>query len=271
MTYLKGKGSFTLLAARTLIINSVLAGVLAGTVSCGKAGTNVADCEAGNKSVPCSERTRDEEIRRALDDGDLASAVTHLEEAIAEEPENYNRYSLLGAAYAAVAGFDIFNVVQAQFGGSSSIFDVMKNFLPDPVALTATEYDTSLGNMKKSIDILTAIPAEKRSQTSGERYATSASLQLTLYQSAYSIMYINKFAYTAESGSNLDIAKLESMSDADAEAILANLAAAAAVQQGEQGQGVSTAVGEAQAAIDATEGATTKEKLVNYMKAKNGS
>ena len=146
----------------------------------------------------------------------------------------------------------------------------MKNFLPDPVALTETEYQESLNTMKKGVDILNVIPAEKRALTSGERYAASASLQLTLYQSAYSVMYINKFAYSAASGTTLDISKLESMTDADAEAILANLAAAGSVQQGENGQAVSTAVAGAQAAIDATEGATTKEKLVNYMKLKNG-
>jgi len=239
--------------------------------SCGTPGTNVADCDTDSSSVPCTERTRDEEIRRALDAGDLPTAIINLEAAIAEEPENYNRYSLIAAAYAGVAGFDIFNVVKAQFGGSSSIFDVMKNFLPDPVALTTTEYDDSLANMKKSVDILNAIPAEKRDLASGERYATSASLQLTLYQSAYSIMYINKFAYSAASGSSIDVTKLESMSDADAEAILENLAAAAAVQQGAQGEGVSTAVASAEAAIAATEGATTREKLINYMKAQEGS
>src|SRR5690606_35794715 len=104
--------------------------------------------------------------------------------------------------------------------------------------------------MSLAVNQLIAIPEDLRAPSSGEEWAASASLQLTLYQSGYSVMHLNKFAYSASSGGVVDLARLETMTDADAEAIIENLAAAAAVQQGGQGEQVAEAVARAQAQID---------------------
>src|SRR5687768_15328272 len=77
--------------------------------------SNVADCEDPKPGVPCSELTTEEQARQALNDGDYDTAVTLFTELVAEEPDDYQLRAVLGAAYAARAGFDILSVVKANF------------------------------------------------------------------------------------------------------------------------------------------------------------
>jgi tetratricopeptide (TPR) repeat protein len=215
-------------------------------------------CGTQNQATSYVSLTQDEKAREALDAQDYEKAIELYEELIAAEPEKYERYRYLAAAYASAAGFDIISVAKSDVGGSGSLLDAMGSFLPaDP----SVEQLTNMGLAK---DTLLRIPAELRSKDNTEvAYASGAAVQLEFYQSAYSIMYINRFAQATPTG-ELDPARLDSMSDADVSNILDNFAQVAA--QG--GEGVPAAAQKVLTEIDEQEGATQKEKLINYLKAK---
>jgi hypothetical protein len=243
---------------------------LAAFAACGK--DNIADCDKGNKKVPCSARTDDENARIALDDGDFDTAVTLLDDLIAKEPDKYARYPLAAAAHAGRAGISILSLAQSQLAsgtgsGSSSgsgsgggLFDAVGQFLPDPVALGDAAYDARVTDMAAAVAKLNAIPADLRATTSSEAYASSATLQLGLYSAVYSVMYLNKFAVTVATTGALDPDKLNSMTDADASAILGSLTAAAE-SQAAGNPALQTKVNDALAQIQAQSGSTDKEKL----------
>jgi hypothetical protein len=203
--------------------------------------------------------TKEEDARVALDDGDLETAVTLLSELVTADPTNYQRYPLLAAAYAGRAGFDILNIATANFGGNSSLIQTMGAFLPTPLS-RGSLYDQSLSDMKLANATLTGIPEELRSATSSDKYATSAVMQLTLYQSAYGVMVLNKFTY---SSTDYDPSLLSSMTAEDAAAVLTAFAAAGAASGGNMAKAVNSAL----AAIQAQPGATDQEKLAAWSQA----
>jgi len=220
---------------------------------------NLFDCDGGYARSHCTERTKEEDARIALDSGDYDTAIELLSALIAEEPENYRRYPLMSAAYAARSGFDILNVVTANFGGNDSILKTMTSFLPTPTS-KGDAYAQSLEDMKSANQTLLAIPADQRLSTSSDKYATSAVLQLTLYQAAYGVMLLNKFTYGA---SGYDPSLLATMSAADAAAILTAFAGAAGAGSGGAGSAASSAV----SAISGQPGATDQEKLAAWSQA----
>lgn len=224
---------------------------------------SVYDCDDPTSGVPCEKRSKDEDVRVALNKGDLDTAVTLLKELVAAEPTKYERYPLLAAALAGRSGFDIFNVVKAKFGGDASLLETMSAFVPTPTT-RGDKFTSSLTDMSEAVSTLNAVPAEKRADITTDSFATSCALQLTLYQSAYSIMLINQFAYST---SGYDPSLLSKMTPADAALILKNLLAAGAVVAGPGGEAASAAVNKAYSAIQAQSGATDDEKIANYVKA----
>lgn len=237
---------------KNMTVGSLLVAALLLTSSCGTA--NLFDCKDGRAKSKCTKRTKDEDARIALDNGDMTTAVALLQELVDAEPEEYTRYPLLAAAYAGKSGFNILNVVSANFGGADSIVKTMTSFLPTPVS-KGDGYEDSLTNMNTSVTRLVSIPEDRRAVTSADKYATSAVLQLTLYRAAYAIMLLNKYSYST---TEYDPSKLSSMTAEDAEKILAILSSAA----GDSGAGA--AARKAQAAIEAQPGATTQEKLAAW-------
>ena len=223
------------------------------------------DCSAPTSGVQCNPRTKDEDARIALDKGDMTTAVTLLKELIAGEPTKYERYPILAAALAGKSGFDVFNVVKSNFGGSESLIETLGSFLPTPTSKGAG-YDASLADMNESVTTLTSVPESLRSAVSSDRFAASCSLQLVLYQSAYSIMLINKYLYTAD---GFDPSKLSTMSVEDATAILSNLLSASSVATGATGTEATKAVKAAYDSIQAQPGTTDQEKIAAYAKSTN--
>ncbi len=216
-------------------------------------------CGTASKAGPYAQKTQDEKAREALDNLDYATAIELYSELVAANPEEYERYRLLAAAYAAFAGFDIIEAAKSNVsgGGSGSLIDTLGSFLP------ADPSPEELDAMKLSKETLLSIPAEYRSKDNTEvAYASGAATQLEFYQSAYAIMYLNRFASTTATGS-LDPAKLDSMTDEDVSNILNNFSEVAA----SGGAGVPAAAQAVLASIDTQEGATQKEKLVNYLNA----
>jgi hypothetical protein len=214
-------------------------------------------CDTASKARPYATLTQEEKAREALDALDYETAIELYKELVEAEPEVYVRYRYLAAAYAAAAGFDILSVAKSNVGGSGSLLDALGSFLPaDPT----TEELERMGLAK---DTLLSIPAEYRSKDNTEvAYASGAAVQLEFYQSAYGIMYINRFAQVTPEG-GLDPSRLESMTDDDVTNILTNFSQVAATG----GEGVPAAAQTVLNQIDQQEGATQKEKLINYLNA----
>lgn len=231
--------------------------LMALTASCGS--QNFFDCDGGYAASKCARLTPDEQARVALDRGELSEAIEILTDLVASDPTNYQRYPLLAAAYAGRSGFDLFNIVSANFGGDQSILSVMESFVPTPTDL-GSSYEQSLTDMGASVAALLAIPAEYRSSVSGDKYASSAVLQLTLYQSAYGVMYLNKFTYGA---SGYDPLLLATMTADDAVIILNAFLGAATAAGGEAATSANSAI----AAIQAQPGASDLERLAAWSQA----
>ena len=248
-----------------------IAALLLGA-ACGTA--NVADCDKGKKAVPCSARTDDENARLALDNGDFATAVTLLDGLVAKEPETYDRFPLCAAAHAGRAGISILALATSSLarggtgsGSDSGLIGAVGGFLPNLRTLGDAGYDAALVDMGAAVARLTAIPAANRGVTSSQSYAASALLQLGLYQTVYSVMYLNKFVISATTGT-FDRAKLETMSDADAALVIDNLAAAAA-SQAEGNPALQAQITTVLGQVQAQDGSSTKDKLKALIAARN--
>lgn len=225
---------------------------------------NVADCEKGRKPVPCSARSADEDARLALDDHDYDRAIELLASLVEEEPETYERYPLLAAAYAGRGGIAILDIINAQSAaGGGSLLDALATFLPSP-SNPEIDYPKALADVAAANEILRRIPAASLADTE-LAYGNSARLQLTLYQSAYSVMYLNQFTISAATG-QVDLNQLENMTAADAVVILQNLSQAATLQQGEQGAAIQAKVNQALADIQGQNGETDLEKLKEFVR-----
>ena len=234
-------------------------------LSCGK--KNIAECTDTSSAI-CSERTPDENARLALEQKDYATAAQILEDLVSKEPTVYSRFPLLAAAYAAQSGFDIFKAAQ-KTSDSSSLLATVRTFIPTPGSVSDADYKTALQTMKKSVDKLKSIPAASRLATSSDKYAASAVLQLTLYESAYSIMYLSQFAFSAANPNTVDVSKLSTMTESDAKTIIDSLADAGASFGGQSGQQLKTSIDSALATINSQPGATLKDKVSAYVQAQN--
>ena len=201
--------------------------VCSGLHGCGT--TNLGSCPGVNPLVKCTEADTDEAIRIALDEEDLEKARTLLEQAIADEPENYNRYPLLGAVYAGLAGFRLLNAISSAGSSSedSSVTSAMDAFLPDPASMTRTDYIANIDLMALAVSTLQAIPAEFLANAETDKYANSASQQLPVYLAAHAAMYMKLFTFNFDTGAP-DLDQLTNLGTADADTIIALLTAAAA-------------------------------------------
>lgn len=237
-------------------------------LACGP--NNIADCDKGLPGVPCSQRTSEEDARLALDGGDYDEAIRLLTALIEAEPDNYARYTLLAAAYAARAKIAILDLAMNSLTASgSNAIDQLQDYLPNPDNVGATTYAAYLADVRQAVGTLKAIPEDLRSLTSSEAYAKSAQIQLGLYSAVYSVMYLNQFIATTADGS-LDPTKLASMSEEDAITVIATLADAGQLQSAAGSSASSASIDATLAAIDAQPGATRKEKLQNYVQATQG-
>lgn len=223
---------------------------------------SLASCGSENLAKGRVEEDTDDKITYAMNNDDFDTAITLLEQQIESYPEEYQRFALLGAAYAARAGVSILAMVKAQFSsgstgsGGSSLVSQLSSFIP------TTPTAQNLSDLKTGLDRLQAIPAAERAEGTEEKYGQSASFQLTLYSAAYSVMYMSQF--TSAVTGDFDPAKVATMSDADVENILDALILAAASGTG-PAAGLGDVIDEALVQIEQQPGSTTREKMVNYM------
>jgi hypothetical protein len=241
----------------------ILTGVLAAQLACGK---NV--FKSGVKSDPAEDSTL------ALEKNNPDGAISILENALIREPANPQYLSILATAYATRAGIDPltlgskFSTSSASLlGDASSTGSITSLFSLMPEATAAVIKDIDY-----AVNILSGqIPAALRQP--GDTFKTA------IYMTASMVLHTK--ALDSRGKGTLTAADIASLSDADANAILNNLGAAAALLSANgAAPGVSSAAASETAAaaltkystqIDAAEGTTKAEKLRNYLAANPGA
>lgn len=243
---------------------------------CGK---NLGDCSATPRVIPCTKKTAEDIARQAMADHDYDLAVQMLEPEVEtlkadlslSDQAKYRLHPLLAAAYAGRAGFSIFSAIQGQSSSAGSqsggIIGQMSSIVPSPSGVTVATYSAMISDMGTATEILQEIPATLLGETQEESFGKSATIQLTLYLSAHSVMIMNRFILSPITGA-FDASGLANMSEADAEAILNSLTNASQVP-GTENPEVKKKIEDALSAIGSSPGATRGEKLKDYL-AKNG-
>lgn len=220
-----------------------------------------ASCDTESKAGPYAELTTSERARQALDDGDYELAIEYYTTVLEEDPEDYESYRFLAAAYASAGGFDVFTAIQGTLEGAAdgegnSPLQALGDFVPaDPT-------DEQIENLRLAVATIERLPAEYRRYEDTEiETASSAAQQLEFYQTAYSLTSINKFAKVTEEGS-IDPEQLETMTAEDVDDILGSFESIAA-------SGSDSVMGEAAAdilaQIDAAPGESRRDKLIDYL------
>lgn len=248
----------------------MIVALFALSIGCGE--DNVADCETGRKGIPCTPRTAEEDARRALDESppNYGRAIELLEPLITAEPESYARHVLLGASYAGRGGISILQLVESQLddsgNASGSLIGSLSAILPDPLELQES-YDGAVADVGRAVSVLQLVPND--ATDADARYAVSAGLQLTLYRSAYSVMYLNKFVISPSTGA-FDPALLATMTEADALVVIQTLIAAGGASGIPGSEVIGTQASDTVAAIQAAGGATNVARLQSYVAASQG-
>lgn len=218
------------------------------------------------KQKNCVKKSPDERAVLAFNEGDYALAQSLLEELIAAEPDQFFRYPRLAAVYSVQGGFDLFDLANIKGGGDSNggFFGSVSEFLPTPDPENLPDFKDKVTKIGQAVHLLEAIPADNRTVGS-TFYAASASLQLTLYQTAYSIMYLNQFAVPVTAGSTqIDPERLSSLTIEDAKIILNNLGAAAKNAETTDPATAAKITGIV-AAINSQDGGDSRQNLIAFM------
>lgn len=217
-------------------------------------------CGTENVAASKTELSSKEEARVELDADNFAKAIELYLVAIEEDPEDYSLYRFLAAAYAGLGGFSAVDALSP--GGDQSNGDNSEGGLGQldalvPAAPTAEQVNA----LASARDTLLAMPAAYRDANNSEiEDAASAAIQLTLYQTAYAIAYMNQFKVANSDG--FDPEKLANMSPEDAAAIIGALAGAAEATGSE---GLGAGVAEILTEIESSEGENDRDRLVSYL------
>lgn len=220
-------------------------------------------CGSNNIATPYTKLTLKEKARIALDQEDFDTAVKFYNEWIVSNPEDYESYRFLAAAYAGAGGFSVFGAIKglAESAGdsSSSVTEVISSLIPSE----PSEIQTS--NMSSAINQILELPAAYRvAGDESAESAKSASLQLSLYRTALSIMILKRYTKQIKSQVDQDSGSIEEMTDEEIDLLFSNLEAAVLETSNES---MKESLEKTLADIDAQQGSSQKEKLANYVKA----
>ncbi|MFK7873555.1 MAG: hypothetical protein AB8C84_10415 [Oligoflexales bacterium] len=240
--------------------------VFIGSISC-QGLQSLVECPDGEGASgvgQCVPQSDDEKAVLAMNSGDYSSAQELLEALIAAEPEVYIRYPRLATVYALQGGVDLLEIAQSQSSGESSGsgLDSIGAFLPEPDPDQMEDYTAKVTKVGLAKDTLNRIPA-------AELLELKAKFQLSIYQSAYSVMYMNQFVIPVSPGSNeISAESLENLTPEAALVILSNLRSSSsniAEEDPEAAEKIDAVLEQ----IDAQEGGSDDEKLQEFLKAQN--
>jgi len=217
-------------------------------------------CGTDNIAKPYTPLTTEEKAREALRDENYTEAIELFQAAIEEDPENYQLFRYLATAIAVVSGFDLFEFFSNQIrGGEADLSANIRQSLPSDPSLE------QLNLLNQSIGILLSIPVSYRDPAISSGAATkSIAIQIAIYQTGYSLMYLNRFNQKKSDGS-LDRQRLESMSDEDAEAIMSSLRS---VVESSANPALSADVNKIINEMEAQDGDSQRDRLIQYIESK---
>ncbi|MBP9707923.1 MAG: hypothetical protein KBD78_09770 [Oligoflexales bacterium] len=242
--------------------------LLIGT-SCGSG--NIFNCASPLSYVKCEPASPLEEAQKSLNNNQSDRAIELLEQYQLDHPGDFSYYPLLAAAYAQKAGIDIFKMLDigeeneesegAEPGETTTFMDTIGTFLPSPTDMTADAYQLSLTFLAQANTTLEAMPEEQREDAATYPYAASAKFQLSLYTSAYGVMFLNQFVIPdLENPGEIDLETLSYLSAADAAIIIDSFTQAAG-----GGGPLSAGAQNILTQIENSPGDTTEEKIQAYV------
>lgn len=195
-----------------------------------------------------------------LDQKKADQAIEVLSDALEENPEDWTLVSLMASAKAQKAGVDTTEVAlkmatkddKKETGTSSNPLTSLFTVLP-----TATQENLDL--MHEAVDYINSIPDEER--------ISADTFKLSMFNTSYTALQ-TKF-FDNDGNGKFTIEELATLDEATAITILESLinvqAAAANYSAGDNTGKAASKVGEIASKISSQEGATTTEKLKNYL------
>ncbi len=198
----------------------------------------------------------------ALENGNPDKAISILESALQDNPEDPKLLSILSYAFAARAGVEPLKLISKMTSvGTSTDGGPQSNsqlFLLFGVVPDATF--ENLRDIDRAVSILV-------NDIAPEDRLAGDTLKLALFQTASLVMHMK--AIDLDGDGVIEVEELVSLSSASASALLSQLAAAQALMAADSGdataQLAAAALGRYQAEIDAMPGATSEEKLKNFL------
>jgi hypothetical protein len=197
-----------------------------------------------------------------LENDNPDKAISILESALQDDPENPKLLSILSYAFAARAGVEPLKLISKMTstgtsteGGTQSDSQLLLLF--DVVPEASAE---NIDDIDRAVSILV-------SEIAPDDRLPGDTLKLALFQTASLVMHMK--AIDLDGDGVIEVEELASFSNAAAGVLLNQLAAAQALLGADgddaTAQAAAQALGTYQAEIEAMPGATTEEKLKNYL------
>ena len=197
-----------------------------------------------------------EEATRALDEEKFETAISILNAAIQDEPNNYVYISLLASAYAQKAGVDTMNfALEMASGTGNSDGGITGLFGAVPEATSV-----NISTLSQAVTLMDSIPLGN--QTAGDQFKSSM-----FYTSLMTMQ--TKSLDTDGDGVLSDAELLANLNDSNASEIINSILGAEnalASYSADDGTGTAASnVSDIKSQIDAQDGSTDAEKLRNYL------
>lgn len=200
-----------------------------------------------------------------LDQGKSDEAISVLNSALQDDPDNYQLMSILASALAQKAGLDTLDIaIRLASGEDEESTDESSgggNALTSLFVILPDVTESARDLMLECVTLLNDIPEASRTN--------SDVFKSTLFNAAFTAMQAKFF--DGDGDGSFSVEELQDLDDESASAILESLLnaeTAAAYYQGEEGatdSSAAEAVAEIRSQIDAQEGASTAEKLRNFL------
>lgn len=210
-----------------------------------------------------------EDAAVALEDGKPEVAISILEKALDDEPENQSYLALIALAYAQKAGVDPLSFIENMAGGSGTSSSSSSSSSGDLTGFFGIMPDATSSNISdvdKALDYIMRIPAAD--------YNPVDKLKLAMFQTA--AMTLRAKALDKNKNGKLEPEEVLQLTPANALTILLQMANAGALLSGDVGAGeqskkAAEKITKIQAAIEASEGTTQEEKLKTYLATTGGA
>lgn len=214
----------------------------------------VVSCGSDNLFEPLAKKDDKDKGKNALQDGDYDAAIASLEDYLAKNPDDAEARSMLANAYMAKAGMNQIALAAEVASSKGDNWNTIVGAMPDGTA-------ENVEALNAAVQTLSAIPAGSRTP--------EQSYQLALAQASLAVTITKK---AAGDGTNVTDAKVETMSDSDAELAYDTLKGSKETVTTDPTLSQNAGAQKLAALSDkiaAQEGATDADKMKAFLKASN--